>query len=226
MQKSKLSVLVCDDDANVASLMTEFFMKENFNVDCVNNGKEGLELALKSSYDLCITDVMMPEMTGLEMIKEMRESGKNIPIIIVSERASREDIVLGYKAGCDDYIIKPFSMEILYYKIQAMLRRASLIVEKQDVCFQLGSSVFDSRQQTINGQRLSSRENELLLILCRKQGQLVERSHILKTLWSADNYFTSRSLSVYINHLRNIINDPRVHIIAVHGRGYKIVVDE
>lgn len=227
MIRNAASILLCEDDLNLSTIVVEYLRDLGYIVDKEADGKAGLETLLQGSYDLCISDVLMPEMTGIEMVKELRESGKEIPVILVSEQNDKESIKAGYQAGCNEYVTKPFSMDILACKIQAWLRHMRQTLDNTETTFQLGSLTFDSVHQTLNGTRISSRENELLLMLCRKQGQMVERSHILKTLWGTDNYFASRSLSVYINHLRHYLSaDKRIRIIVVHGKGYKIVIDE
>ncbi len=160
------------------------------------------------------------------MTAELRESGNQLPIILASERGEKDDIIAGYAAGCDDYVVKPFSMDILICKIKAFLRRSQIDENNTETIFQIGNTTFDSVRQFLGDKRLSSRENDLLLMLCRKQNSLVERSQILKALWRDDNYFTSRSLAVYVNHLRHLMNDVKgARIIAVHGKGYKLVSD-
>ncbi len=226
MKKGQVSILLCEDDITIAALLTEALRDCGYAVHHAINGKEGLHEVLNSTYDLCLLDIMMPEMTGLELLAQMRESGKQIPVIIVSQRSDREDIISGYKAGCDDYVTKPFSMDILLCKIEALLRRTAIAEESHQTYFRLGQSEFDSVRQTLNGEPLSGKENGLLLMLCRKSNQIVERSHILRTLWGEDNYFSSRSLSVYINHLRNRINSADARIMAIHGKGYKLVINE
>lgn len=221
---TQISILVCEDDPTVASLITEHLREQGYSVRLAVDGQEGLEAVLSGAYDLCLTDIAMPKMNGLEMISEVRKSGRTLPIIVVSVRASREDMIAGYQAGCDDYVAKPFSMDILVYKIQAILRRIKQLNEDCQTTFQLGSLVFDSVHQTLNGQKLTGRESGLLLLLCQKQNQIVERSLILRSLWAADNYFASRSLSVYINRLRTYLKaDASVRIAAIHGKGYKLV---
>lgn len=220
------NILLCEDDANLASVIIEYLRANDFSVDYATNGQEGLEAALNKTYDLCISDISMPQKDGLSMTAELRESGRQLPIILVSERGEKEDIIAGYKAGCDDYVTKPFSMDILICKIKAFLRRSQIDDNNLETIFTIGDTTFDSVRQLLGDKRLSSRENDLLLMLCRKQNSVVERSQILKALWQADNYFASRSLAVYINHLRHLMNDIKgVRIIAVHGKGYKLVSD-
>lgn len=226
MIQTSASILLCEDDLNLSTIMVEYLRELGYIVDRVQDGKTGLETLLQGSYDLCISDVLMPEMTGVEMVKELRESGKELPVILVSEQTDKDSIKAGYQAGCNEYVAKPFSMDILACKIEAWLRHLRQNTENMETTFQIGTLTFDSVHQTLNGTRMSSRESSLLQMLCRKQGQLVERSHILKTLWGTDNYFASRSLSVYINHLRHYLSaDKHIRIIVVHGKGYKIVID-
>ena len=147
-----------------------------------------------------------------------------IPIIVLSAKTDREDIIRGYQLGCDDYLTKPFSMDILICKIEAILRRYRMASQTDEMEFDLNGLHFDAVRQTLGDKRLSSRENELLLMLCQNMDKTVERSRILMTLWGSDTYFNSRSLSVYVNHLRNYLgeNSP-IRIMSVHGKGYKLV---
>lgn len=222
--KEKTNILICEDDINLSSIVADYLRNNDYVVDIAKDGKEGLEKCMNSHYDICLLDIMMPNMNGFDMLQQLRANGRELPVIIISGRASKEDIINGYKLGCDDYITKPVSMDILIWKIEAILRRVKEKNENKLVHFQLGNLYFDSVKQTLGDVHLSSRENDLLLILCRKRNQLVERNRILKTLWQTDDYFASRSLSVYINHLRNHLKDcPNIKILSVHGKGYKII---
>lgn len=222
--KEKTNILICEDDINLSSIVADYLRNNDYVVDVAKDGKEGLEKSMNSHYDICLLDIMMPNMNGFDMLQQLRANGREIPVIIVSGRASKEDIINGYKLGCDDYITKPVSMDILIWKIEAILRRVREKNENKLVYFQLGHLHFDSVKQTLGNIHLSSKENDLLLMLCRKRNQLVERNRILKSLWQTDNYFASRSLSVYINHLRNHLQDcPNIKILSVHGKGYKII---
>lgn len=222
--KEKTNILICEDDINLSSIVADYLRNNDYVVDIAKDGKEGLEKCMNSHYDICLLDIIMPNMNGFDMLQQLRANGRELPVIIISGRASKEDIINGYKLGCDDYITKPVSMDILIWKIEAILRRVKEKNENKLVHFQLGNLYFDSVKQTLGDVHLSSRENDLLLILCRKRNQLVERNRILKTLWQTDDYFASRSLSVYINHLRNHLQDcPNIKILSVHGKGYKII---
>jgi len=226
MNDYKQHILLCEDDANLASVTVEYLRSEGFEVDHAMNGEEGLEYLQITNYDLCLLDVMMPNKDGITMLRELRASGKTLPVIIVSERGEKEDIILGFQTGCDDYVVKPFSMDILICKIRAILRRMQWNEDTQQTIFQVGDTTFDAVRQILGDRHLSTRENDLLLMLCRKSNHLVERSQILKALWQVDNYFSARSLAVYVNHLRHNMSDIKgARIIAVHGKGYKLVND-
>jgi len=226
MNTNLKSILLCEDDVNLASVVIEYLRAHDFSVDHATDGNEGLEALYGKNYDLCILDTSVPEQDALGMVQQLRNSGKQLPVILISDRSDKDDIIAGYKAGGDDYVLKPFSMDILICKIQAFLRRTQLEDENQETVFHVGNVTFDAVKQTFGKTRLSTRENDLMLMLCRKANKQVDRSQILKVLWQADNYFTARSLAVYINHLRNIMSDVKgARIIAVHGKGYKLVID-
>ncbi len=231
LKAEKISILLCEDDLNFGMLLNDYLLSRGYLVDLAQDGDDGWVKFTHSKYDLCIFDVMMPLKSGFELAKEIRESGSDVPILFLTARTSKEDILEGYRVGGDDYMTKPCSMEILIYKIESIMRR----IRKRDLenrtQFQLGRLVYDASRQTLHDGEakihLSSRENELLLILCQRHGELVERSAILKSIWLNDNYFACRSLSVYINHLRKILAiEPAIRILSVHGKGYKIVLTE
>lgn len=226
MKKTKANILLADDDANMSAVLVEFLMNKGYLVDWAKDGQEALQKFYSSHYDLCLMDISMPTKTGFEVLEEIRTTS-TLPVFFLTAHAAKEDIVYGYSLGCDDYVTKPFSSDILVCKIEALLRRAMFNSSAQEVEFMLGNMRFDSVHQTLDGQHLSSRESELLLLFCRDMNQLVERSKILKTLWQTDDYFAARSLSVYINHLRNLLRPAasQVQLLAVHGRGYKLVTN-
>jgi len=227
MNDYKQHILLCEEDTNLAAVVAEYLRSEGFIVDQAANGNEGWELIQSAGYDLCITDAAMPEKDGISLLHDLRAGGIKLPVILVWEREDKDDILEGYHQGGDDYVTKPYSMDILICKIHAILRRLQQADDNQDSVFQIGEVTFDSDRQLLGDQRLSTRENDLLLMLCRKPNHLVERGHILKALWQVDNYFSTRSLAVYINHLRHKLHDiPNAKIIAVHGKGYKLLIDE
>ena len=199
--------MLVEDDASLSTVLADYLRSKDYTVETANNGKEAWELIMIKHYDLIISDIMMPRMNML------------------TAKADRDDVIHAYELGCDDYVTKPFSMDILICKMEAVLRRCRVRLETEQTEWQLGDLVFDSVRQQIGGQHLSSRENELLLTLCQNMGKVVDRSRILTNLWGEDTYFNSRSLSVYINHLRNYIGkDSQVKILSVHGKEYKMVI--
>ncbi len=206
--------------------MVTCLKKAGYSVDCVTDGDAALKLLSGSHFDFCLLDVMLPGLTGLDVLRQLREMGKDLPVVIVSSRTAEEDILAGYDAGCDDYVCKPFSMDVLLCKLEVLSRLGQRSAEEAKTNFQIGSLRFDSVRQTLNGKHLSSKENDVLLLLCRNRNRLVDRSQILKVAWSTDDYFAARSLAVYVNHLRNYLKTEQdVKIMSVHGKGYKLVLN-
>lgn len=221
---AKNHILLVEDDLNLSTVLADYLQSKEYQVTTAANGQEAWELLSHKHFDILLTDISMPKKNGWQLMKSVRESGMLIPIIVLSAKTDREDIIRGYQLGCDDYLTKPFSMDILICKIEAILRRYRMASQTDEMEFDLNGLHFDAVRQTLGDKRLSSRENELLLMLCQNMDKTVERSRILMTLWGSDTYFNSRSLSVYVNHLRNYIGkDNVVKILSVHGKGYKLV---
>ena len=218
-------LLIVEDDINLSFVLTDYLRNKDFLVDHAKDGQEAWEMLTQKHYDLLLLDIMMPRTNGWQLLKMIRESNNPIPVIITSAKTDREDILKSYALGCDDYVTKPYSMDILICKITAVLRRFQAGQANTETDFDLAGMHFDSTRQLLGSKRLSSRENELLLILCQNMGKMVERGRILTSIWGGDTYFNSRSLSVYVNHLRNYIGkDSPVKILSVHGKGYKMVI--
>lgn len=217
-------ILLAEDDVNLSTVLADYLRSRDFQVTTAADGQEAWETLSKKHFDVLLTNISMPKMNGWQLIKAVRDSNQQLPIIIISAKTDREDIIRGYQLGCDDYLTKPFSMDILICKIEAILRRYHMGNQTDEMEFDLSGLHFDAVRQTLGDRRLSSRENELLLMLCQNMDKTVERSRILMTLWGSDTYFNSRSLSVYVNHLRNYIGkDNLIKILSVHGKGYKLV---
>ena len=220
----KVRILLCEDDETLGSLMADFLRRLNFEVDLCGNGEDGLKRFGEKHFDICLLDINMPQKNGFELLQDIREGGSNVPVIFLTERKATEDIVHGYELGCDEYLSKPCPMEILLCKIRALMRRCYLNKKNSEVEFDLGNNIrFDSVRQELGDVHLSGRESDLLLILCRNLNETVDRNIILRTLWNQESYFASRSLSVYINHLRNHLKGTNRCIISVHGKGYKLI---
>lgn len=219
------NILLIEDDINLNTILADYLRSKEYVVETAVDGQEGWELISKRHFDIILSDIMMPNMNGWQFLKSLRDANNSTPLIFISAKSDREDIIKGYQLGCDDYVTKPYSMDILIHKIEAIVRRCRITNKTNDTEFDLDGQHFDAIRQTLGDQHLSSRENDLLLMLCQNMGKIVERNRILMTLWGSDTYFNSRSLSVYINHLRNYIGkDGNVKILSVHGKGYKLVL--
>ncbi len=227
--EEKTRILLCEDDENLGMLLREYLQAKGFEAELYPDGDQGYKAFLKGKYDLCVLDVMMPEKDGFQVAQEIRNVNSEVPIIFLSARALKEDILSGFKIGADDYITKPFSMEELVFRIEAILRRVQGKRDKDVTVFHLGKLTFDTQKQTlINGDKstkLTTKESELLTLLCNHANEILERNYALKTIWIDDNYFNARSMDVYITKLRkHLREDPSIEIINIHGKGYKLIV--
>lgn len=219
------NILIAEDDINLSTVLVDYLQSKGYMAKAVTNGQDAWEMLSKQHFDMLLTDISMPKGNGWQLLKNLRDSQNDIPVIIITAKSDREDIIKGYQLGCDDYMTKPYSMDILICKIEAILRRVNVGDLSEEMQFDLCGIHFDAVRQTLGDRHLSSRENELLLMLCQSMDQTVDRNRILMALWGSDTYFNSRSLSVYINHLRNYIGkDSAVKILSIHGKGYKMVV--
>ena len=219
------NILLVEDDLSLCTVLADYLRSKGYTIETTSNGKDAWDLILIKHYDLIISDIMMPRMNGFELIKVIREQRPDLPIIMLTAKTDRDDILHAYELGCDDYVTKPFSMDILICKIEAILRRFRVRFESEQTEWQLGDLTFDAVLQQLGDQHLSSRENDLLKMLCQNMNHMVDHNRILMSIWGADTYFNARSLSVYINHLRKYLgpNTP-AKIMSVHGKGYKMVI--
>ena len=233
-----LKILLCEDEENLGTILQEFLQSKKFAVTLCTDGEQGWEAFKGAKYDLCLLDIMMPKRDGLTLAKDIRSLSTEVPIIFLTALGMRENILEGFRSGADDYITKPFSMEELLLRIEAILRRtAKHEAEKEPQrIYKIGSYVFNTTTQTLafgeTSRRLTTKECELLSLLCLFANQTLERSHALNVIWgisepagSHDNTFTQRSMDVYVTKLRRMLDgDSRVEIKNVHGKGYKLVV--
>ena len=221
-----IRVLLAEDDENLGLLLKEYLKTKSFTVDLFEDGQKAFDGFSKDRYDLCILDVMMPVKDGFTLAQEIRTVSKEVPIIFLTARSMKDDVLEGFKIGADDYITKPFNMDELLFRIEAILRR----VKKDDKPFYtLGKYTFDPQKQVLqwdeSAYKLTTKEAELLKLLCDNANQILERNYALKTIWEDDNYFNARSMDVYITKLRKYLkDDPSVEILNVHGKGFKLVV--
>ncbi len=231
----KKKILLVEDDPNFGAILKDYLVLNDFDVTLARNGMEGFEKFKKDKFDLTILDVMMPYKDGFTLAKEIRDRNKEIPIIFLTAKTMKEDVLKGYKVGADDYLNKPFDSEVLLVKIRAIMQRKSseVISESNNKFeFEIGKFHLNSKLRllTLKGQepiKLSPKENELLKMLALYENDLMPREIALTKIWRDDNYFTSRSMDVYIAKLRKYLKgDPNVEILNIHGEGFRLVVKE
>lgn len=229
--EGKLNILLCEDDENLGMLLREYLQAKGYAADLCPDGEAGYKAFLRTKYDLCIFDVMMPRKDGFSLAKEIRAINSEVPIIFLTAKTLKEDILEGFKIGADDYITKPFSMEELTFRIEAILRRVKGKKGKECTTYKLGQFTFDTQKQllTIGGNqtKLTTKESELLSLLCAHANDILQRDFALKTIWIDDNYFNARSMDVYITKLRKHLKaDDSIEIINIHGKGYRLITPE
>ena len=227
----KLKILLCEDDENLGMLLREYLAAKGYMAELCPDGEAGYKAFLKTKFDICVLDVMMPKKDGFTLAQEIRQANADIPIIFLTAKTLKEDILEGFKIGADDYITKPFSMEELTFRIEAIFRRVRGKRTKERSVYQIGKFVFDTQKQllTIGEEniKLTTKESELLALLCAHTNEILQRDFALKTIWIDDNYFNARSMDVYITKLRKHLRaDASVEIINIHGKGYKLIAPE
>jgi len=221
--------MLAEDDSNLGTLLRNYLTAKNYDTTLFITGRSVIEAFSAGLFDLCILDIMMPEMDGLALAKALRDIDPVIPIIFLTAKNQEEDIIEGFKTGADDYITKPFSMEELLYRIEAVFRRTSgKAGTKNDAPEHIGEYLFDSKRQLLtfreNQISLTTKESELLELLCRHKNEILERNYALRNIWIDDNYFNARSMDVYITRLRKYLKkDSSVKILNIHGKGYRLI---
>ena len=226
-----LKILHCEDDENMGMLLREYLQAKGFQAVLCQDGEVGYREFTKSKFDIAVLDVMMPKKDGFTLAQEIRQVNAEIPIIFLTARTLKDDILEGFKIGADDYITKPFSMEELVFRIEAILRRVRGKKNKEATVYKIGRFTFDTQKQllTIGDKqtKLTTKENELLALLCAHANEILQRDFALKTIWIDDNYFNARSMDVYITKLRkHLKDDDQIEIINIHGKGYKLIVPD
>ncbi len=232
MESKKL--LLVEDDQNFGNILKEYLSINGYRVTLAKNGIEGFEKFKKDSYDLCILDVMMPYKDGFTLAKEIREKNDSVPLMFLTAKTLKEDVLRGFKIGADDYVSKPFDSEVLLAKIKSILSRRvpQTSIESEEIIFKIGEFDFNSRLRLLSFQgddptKLSPKENQLLRLLILHKNDLLSREMALNKIWHDENYFTSRSMDVYIAKLRKYLKkDARVEILNIHGEGFRLVVND
>lgn len=232
METINKKILLVEDDPNFGTVLKDYLAMNDYNVTHAKNGMEGFEKFKKDDYDLCILDVMMPYKDGFTLAKEIRERNKDVPIIFLTAKALKEDVLKGYKVGADDYLNKPFDSEVLLMKIKAIIQRKATdsVADSKEFEFEIGDFFLNSKLRFLSFQKenpvkLSPKENDLLRLLALHKNDLMPRELALTKIWRDDNYFTSRSMDVYIAKLRKYLSlDDGVEIVNIHGEGFRLVV--
>ena len=224
-----IKILLCEDDENLGMLLREYLLTKGFDTTLCPDGEAGFREFSKNKFDIAVLDVMMPKKDGFTLAQEIRQQNVDMPIVFLTAKTLKEDILEGFKIGADDYITKPFSMEELVFRVEAILRRVRGKKTKESTLYHIGKFVFDTQKQllTIGDQqtKLTTKENELLALLCSHANEILQRDFALKTIWIDDNYFNARSMDVYITKLRkHLKDDDQIEIINIHGKGYKLIV--
>ncbi|NDH77763.1 MAG: DNA-binding response regulator [Flavobacteriia bacterium] len=228
MDMDKQHILLVEDDINFGNLLRDTLTFNDYEVTLERDGVQGLRAFKQGTFDLCIFDIMMPKKDGLTLATEVKEIDNGQPLIFLTAKGQKEDIIAGYSAGADDYLVKPFDTDVLLYKIQAIIGRKSAEVEEEPDELTIGKfTLFPKiRQLDLNGDvvRLSPKESDLLKMMIAHRNQLLPRSKALLKIWKEDNYFTGRSMDVYVAKLRKYLRpDERLRIENVHGEGFRLV---
>ena len=230
MSKKNARIFLVEDDLSFGSVLKSYLEINDYNVDLVDDGKVAVDTFRRGVYDLCILDVMLPHVDGFTIASEIRSMNPVIPIIFLTAKKLKEDLLHGYGVGADDYITKPFDTEILLCKIKAIISRRDIQDGSRDT-YEIGKFIFNARLRTlvIGGQerQLSPKEGQLLEMLALAPNSLVSREAALKKIWGTDDDFTARSMDVYVTKLRKYLSDdPQISLKNIHGSGFQLLVGE
>ena len=225
----EIKILLVEDDANLGSITSQYLMAKGFNCHWEENGELGYQSFVKNEYDLVILDVMMPVKDGFSTAKDIRGIDKNIPIIFLTAKSMKEDTLKGFEIGGDDYLTKPFNMDELVARINAILKRVTTDSDSYFDDLEIGKLTFNPKMQILSmgdfSVTLTTKESDLLTLLYKNKNNILDRNHALKAIWGDDNYFNGRSMDVYIAKLRKYLRqDDQIQIINVHGRGFKLLL--
>lgn len=220
--------MLAEDDLNLGRLLKEYLEVKSYEVVLANDGSEALESFNNNSFDLLLLDVMMPFKDGFTLAREIRARNSQVPLIFLTARSGKDDAIKGFKAGADDYVQKPFSMEELLLRIQAVLKRSTGQANTEQEEYSIGDYYFNFPRQLLRIEekeiKLTGKEAHLLKILCQNRNNVTGRTEILKQVWGDDSYFNGRSMDVYIAKLRKYLKkDPSLEIMNIHGKGFRLV---
>lgn len=230
MSSKPVKIFLVEDDLSFGSVLKSYLEINDFAVEWVDDGKYALDHFRKSMFDICILDVMLPHVDGFTIAGEIRQINSLVPIIFLTAKKMKDDVLKGYDVGGDDYITKPFDTDILLAKIRAILARRDFQNGTRDI-YDIGKFVFNSKLRTLTSgddeKKLSPKEAQLLELLVANPNALISREMALKKIWGNDDYFTARSMDVYITKLRKFLSeDPRLNIKNIHGAGFQLIISE
>jgi DNA-binding response OmpR family regulator len=222
--ENKYNIFLVEDDENFGSVLKSYLEMNDFNVSWTKDGAKAVQNFGLQKYDICILDIMLPNLDGFSIAKKIKELNPEVPSIFLTAKTLKEDILEGYKIGADDYITKPFDSEVLLYKIKAIIKRNQTI-ETESTSFTIGKYIFDYELRTLSfnedSVKLSPKESELLKMLCLHENKILDREKALTKIWGEDGYFTARSMDVYITKLRKYLkSDSNLEIENIHGSGF------
>lgn len=226
---TKLNILLAEDDENLGQLLYSYLKSKGFSVQLAQDGKLALDAFNSGNFTFCIFDVMMPKLDGFSLAKEIRELDKKIPILFLTAKSLKEDKLEGFAIGADDYLTKPFSMEELLARITAISRRLEIVSEEDEGELTIGTIRYEPEIRLLhsNGdtKKLTTKENQLLQLLVKNKGEILDRQATLRAVWGDDNYFNGRSMDVYIAKLRKLLkDDENIEIMNIHGKGFKLII--
>lgn len=224
-------IFLVEDDANFGMVLKSYLEIHGFYVEWVDDGGRAFARYQEDNYDICILDVMLPKKDGFTIAKEIRMVNESIPLIFLTAKVLKEDVLKGFDVGADDYVTKPFDSDVLLHKIKAILKRNKIKEQVDQNEFQIGKYVFNYKLRTIylgdEETKMSPREAELLKMLCQAENNLLQRKKALLAIWGDDNYFNTRSMDVYITKLRKYLkSDSRIEIVNIHGSGYRLTIND
>lgn len=231
MEEQKTSILLVEDDPNFGAVLKDYLTMNNFEVKLANDGDKGVEIFKKEDFNLCVLDVMLPKKDGFTVATEIRRMNPDVPIIFLTAKTLQQDIIDGFKLGADDYITKPFNSEELLYRISAVLKRGRMKINNQQKEFEIGKYHFNYKTRILThdgiSEKLSPKEAELLRMLAARMNDILYREEALKQIWGRDDYFTARSMDVFVTKLRKYLkDDPTLEIVNIHGNGFRLQQEE
>jgi two-component system OmpR family response regulator len=230
MSTKPVRIFLVEDDLSFGSVLKSYLELNDYNVEWVDDGKYALEHFRKGIFDICILDIMLPHVDGYTIAGEIRKMNPSVPVVFLTAKKLKEDVLKGYGVGGDDYITKPFDTDILLVKIKAIISRRDLNDSTRDL-YEVGKFLFNSKLRTLTygdkELKLSPKESQLLEMLANNQNALISREMALKKIWGSDDYFTARSMDVYVTKLRKYLSDdPNLVIKNIHGAGFQLIIKE